>query len=223
MKQQFSFPWELKPAMQRQDYMVSSCNQAALEWAELWPHWGSYASLIWGPKNSGKTHLAHIWAKKSEALFLDPALPEQDVMNIALVQKSLVLDDVAQWLSREELLLHCLNAAKNKNGYILLLAEKPSQQWGVRLPDLASRLNALPQIEIFTPDDDMLRMLLVKLFADRQLQVSPDAIDYAVARLDRSYAALQEFVAATDRISLENRRNITISLIRDIIQAADHD
>jgi len=218
---QSSFEWDAPANLRREDFVVSDCNQSALEWIEIWPHWGNYGSILWGDAGSGKSHLAHIWAKKSHAVFLSNDWDDAAWMKMVMAQNAVIADHADVHL-RPELLLHTLNAIKNKNGSILLLAQKPSQQWAVILPDLSSRLNALPQIEIQPPDDMMLQMLLAKLFADRQILVSPEVVDYAVKRLVRSYAAIQAFVDGCDRISLEKAKPITISLVRQILLQMEH-
>ncbi len=217
---QISFEWPHAVSMRRNNFAVNPSNQTALQWVESWPHWGSYASVIYGPKGSGKTHLAHIWAEKSQAVFLDPSLSENDFIALAQKFKALVIDDADQF-SNPQLLFHTLNSAKNNNGSLLLLARAPASQWNVKLPDVSSRLNALPQIAIATPDQEMLAMLMTKQFADRQMLVDPGVIDYAVVRLNRSYAAIQAFVDMADQFSLEMKRRVTVSLARDIIKELD--
>ena len=214
--QQAGFEWAHKPHMRRSDFMESASNRDALGWVESWPEWGAPAIVIWGKPGSGKTHLSHIWAEKSSAAAIDPRLAEQDLMRIVLAQKNLILDAADQF-GNDRLLFHILNAVKDRGGSLLMLAEKPASAWRTALPDLSSRLLALPQIEIFPPDDEMLKILMTKLFADRQLSVDAAVVDYAVRRLQRSYAAVRAFVDATDRFSLEVRRNITVSLVRQII------
>ncbi|TAH32842.1 MAG: hypothetical protein EYC62_08915 [Alphaproteobacteria bacterium] len=217
---QISFEWPHSVSMRRNNFAVNPSNQTALQWIESWPHWGSYASVIYGPKGSGKTHLAHIWAEKSQGVFLDSKLAEADFMAVAQKFKCLVIDDADQF-TNQQLLFHTLNSAKNNNGSLLLLARSATPQWKVTLPDLSSRLNALPQIAIATPDQEMLAILMTKQFADRQMAVDPGVIDYAVVRLNRSYAAIQAFVDMADQFSLEMKRRVTVSLARDIVQELD--
>ncbi len=155
-------------------------------------------------------------------------MPEQEFMDLALKCKSFIIDDADEFFtdpavknSRQALLLHALNSAKNNNGHLLMLAKNPTARWNADLPDLSSRLNALPQIEIFPPDEAMMAMLITKLFSDRQLLVEPGVIDYVTKRLHRSYAAAYEFVVMSDRFSLESGRMITVSLVREILSQLD--
>ena len=79
----------------------------------------------------------------------------------------------------------------------------------IKLPDLRSRIRALPVAEIFAPDDALLRAVLVKLFADRQLAVEPNVIDYVLVRMERSTEAAQRLVDTADRLALEMQRAVT--------------
>ena len=80
---------------------------------------------------------------------------------------------------------------------------------GLALPDLRSRLNALPHALIAPPDDALLRAVLVKLFADRQLSVEPQIIAYLLVRMERSMEAASRLVAELDHRSLALQRAVT--------------
>jgi chromosomal replication initiation ATPase DnaA len=94
--------------------------------------------------------------------------------------------------------------------------------WGIKLPDLASRLAGARSAELHAPDDILFAALLVKLFADRQLFPSPDAIQYLVTRIERSFKSAQIIVALIDRIALSKQQAVTRSLIGKILASADH-
>jgi len=84
--------------------------------------------------------------------------------------------------------------------------------------DLSSRLRTAPSVEISGPDDTLLAAILVKLFADRQITIDHAVLDYVVPRIERSFAALQTFVAAADKKALEDKRRITVPLARAVLQ-----
>jgi chromosomal replication initiation ATPase DnaA len=94
-------------------------------------------------------------------------------------------------------------------------------RWGVALPDLSSRLAALPVVRIAAPDDALLEAVLVKLFADRQVAVAPDVIAYALRHMDRSFAAVRALVAKADAESLAGQRAVTVPLLRNLL-GKDH-
>ena len=109
-------------------------------------------------------------------------------------------------------MFHLLNLAKEQRRNVLLTARRPPTLWAIRLPDLASRLRALPVVELAAPDDALLRAVLVKLFVDRQLSVDESLISYLVARIERSFAAARAAVAVLDREALRQRRPVTRAL-----------
>ena len=57
-------------------------------------------------------------------------------------------------------------------------------------------------MELGEPDDDLLRRVLVKLFADRQLAVDSAVVDYIVVRMERSLQAANALVDDLDREAL---------------------
>ena len=216
MIRQIRLPLGFKTDYRRDNFIAGRCNQAALDWIELWPNWGCHASWLWGPEGSGKTHLAEIWAERANAAIADKAANGDALLDVLWRGQNLVLDNVLGWLD-ETTLFHVLNAAKNGNNSILLTATVPVSATKVNTPDLRSRLQALPQIGIDAPDDEMLQMLATKLLADRQLRVDAQVIDYAILRLPRSFGAVQQFVATVDEFSLANRRGVTLSLVRQVL------
>jgi chromosomal replication initiation ATPase DnaA len=114
-------------------------------------------------------------------------------------------------------LLHLLNALTEKGGHALLTARTPPARWNVRLPDLRSRLRAIPAVAIAAPGDESLAAILVKLFDDRQLRVEQPVIDWLVAHIERSFEGARRAVDALDAASLEKRREITVALAREIL------
>jgi chromosomal replication initiation ATPase DnaA len=108
---------------------------------------------------------------------------------------------------------------------VLLASRQPAARWGVRLPDLASRLRAITAVEIRAPDDELLRSLLVRLIAAHQLPVTQPVHDWLLRRLPRTAGALREAMARLDSASLAAHRPITVPLARetlaDMLAASD--
>ena len=118
----------------------------------------------------------------------------------------------------ERPLLHLFNALAEKGGHLLIVSRLPPARWGLGLPDLASRLSALPAVRIDPPDDSLVEALLVKLFADRQIIVAPGVVAYLTARLERSFDALLRAVDHLDRESLARHRRVSLPLAREIVE-----
>ena len=118
----------------------------------------------------------------------------------------------------EEALFHQFNALSEAGSSMLILSHIPVARMGWCLPDLASRMRSVNLVRLDPPDDALLRALMEKYFADRQLAVTPAVLDYMVARIERSFAAVQTIAAAMDRESLAQRRSLTMKLAREIME-----
>jgi chromosomal replication initiation ATPase DnaA len=199
----------------RDDFLEGPSNAMALRLVERWPDWPARVVAIVGPEGSGKSHLADIWANKTGARRLSARALDQTAVPRALATGALALENVTEPLD-EVALFHLLNLAKEDDATVLLTARQPPTQWAIRLPDLVSRLRALPVVELAAPDDTLLRAVLVKLFVDRQLAVDESLIRYLVARIERSFAAARAAVAALDREALRQRRPVTRALAAEL-------
>ncbi len=216
---QLSLELRYRPALGREDFLQASCNAQALAWIDLWPSWPASSLIVYGPPGCGKTHLAHVFAARSQASFLAASsLSPVDPPHLLQTAQSVVIEDVQGDSLDEKSLLHLYNGAREAGIYLLLTADLPPARWGIALPDLRSRLLSVPCVEITPPDDSLLEVLLVKLFADRQLSISQDVLAYLVPRMERSFAAARHLVAEADRAALSAHRTITIPLLRSVLE-----
>ena len=117
----------------------------------------------------------------------------------------------------ERALFHLYNLARETGGHLLLTSESAPAHWGIKLPDLRSRLMAAPAVAVGAPDDALLAAILVKLFADRQLRVGGDVIRFLVTHMERSFDAARRLVADLDAAALAARRRITVPLARRVL------
>lgn len=203
-----------RTALGAEDFLPAPCNREALAWLGRWPDWPAPGLILYGPEGCGKTHLARIFAAYAGAFRLEPDAPVDS--EAVATAHALVLDPVLP-LSDELRLLRLYNWQRERGGHLLLTARRPVAAWPIRLPDLASRLRALPAVEVEAPDDALLGALLLKLFQDRQLRVSDGVITYLVQRMERSFAAARRIVAALDALSLKRQRAITVIMVRDLL------
>lgn len=205
-----------RPALGRADFLIAPCNAAAVAWIDRWPEWPAPALALWGPAGSGKTHLLEVWRARSRAVAIAPGmLTSAAVPQLLGEARTVAIDDAQN--ADEEALLHLYNVLAERQGQLLLAAREPPARWTIRLADLRSRLLAAPAVAVEAPDDALLGAVLVKLFADRQLRISEDLIAYLLPRIERSFAAAQEIVAALDTAALAGQRAVTVRLARVLL------
>ena len=113
------------------------------------------------------------------------------------------------------------NCVGERRTTLLLTASQPPELWPVRLPDLLSRLRRATRVEIGSPDDDLMRAVLVKLLFDRQLLVDASVVEFIARRIDRSLDAARALVSRLDAESLSSGRPITRGLAADILRRVD--
>jgi len=203
----------------REDFLAGVSNKAALGLIERWPDWPDRMLALVGPEGAGKSHLAAIWAEIAGARRVSArALGETGLMG-ALATGALVVEDASARLD-ERALFHLLNLVRQEEAFVLITAQTAPASWRVELPDLASRLRAVPVVELSAPDDALLRAVLVKLFADRQLAVDESLIGYLATRIERSFAGARAAVEELDREALRLKRPVTRALAAELLSQA---
>ncbi|HLH95762.1 MAG TPA: chromosomal replication initiator DnaA [Xanthobacteraceae bacterium] len=202
----------------REDFLEAPSNAAALALIERWPDWPGQTMLLLGPEGSGKSHLAAIWATAAGARFLSARALSAVLPPVALATGALVVEDVAAGSFDERALFHLLNLAREEHAFMLLTARTPPAGWILSIPDLASRLKALPAVSLAAPDDALLRGVMVKLFADRQLIADESLISFLANRIERSVASARAVVAELDREAMRRQRPLTRALAAEILR-----
>lgn len=200
----------------REDFLAGASNADALALIERWPDWPDRALVLVGPEGAGKSHLAAIWAESAGARRLaSRALGETDLL-ASLATAALVVEDLAEPFDHRAL-FHLINLVREEEAWLLITARSAPVIWNVALPDLASRLRAIPSVTLRPPDDALLRAVLFKLFADRQLKVDDSLIAYLVTRMERSFTAARAAVETLDREALRLKRPVTRALAAETL------
>jgi chromosomal replication initiation ATPase DnaA len=201
----------------REDFLSGPCNAGPLQLIDAWPDWPANALALVGPEGSGKTHLAMIWAAVAGARVIAARALREAELPSALATGALVVEDAPAGAD-ERALFHLINLAREEQASLLFTASSAPATWRVAIPDLASRLRALPVATLQAPDDIMLRAVIVKLAADRQLALDESVVAYLSTRIERSFAAARAAVIALDNEALRQGRPPTRALAAEIFR-----
>jgi chromosomal replication initiation ATPase DnaA len=211
------------PSLAADDFLVAPCNAEAHAWTgspDLWP---GPASILAGPAGSGKTHLAHLFAHSGGGVLVSAAeLTRENTRSLLEAVPVLAVEDCDATGLDEVALFHLINQGRELGRFLLLTARTVPSSWNVGLPDLRSRLLAMPVAAIGAPDDALLAALLVKLFMDRQIRIGEDVVHFLVGRMERSFAACAMMVERLDHAALAGRRAVTVPLARRILEDEDN-
>lgn len=215
-ERQLALLLEQAPRLGAEDFLVGPANAAAHALVLAWPNWTTSAVLVTGPEGAGKTHLASIWSGLAGAPLVAGEALSKAELEALRTESALAVDGVDR--AEEAALFHLVNLAQERRCHLLLTSrETPSLLWP-RTPDLASRLRAMPQARLGSPDDATLRAVLVKLFDDRQLVVETSVVEYLARRLDRSIGVARLVIEALDREALAQGRRVTRALAAQILE-----
>ena len=216
---QMTLPLDYRPAAGRADFLVSDCNRDALAAVEGWRGWPRGALALAGPARAGKSHLVSVWCAETGA----PALAAADLAGAdpgGLAEGPCAVEDVpaiAGDRAGETALFHLVNRMAAEGRALLLTGRAAPADWGIALPDLASRLAATALARIGPPDDALLSALRVKLAADRGIEITPPAVAYCLGRMERSFAAAEALIARLDSAALARKVAVTRPLAAAIL------
>ena len=205
-----------RQSLQPHEFMPMACNAEALHALDRLLAAGHGVLYVYGQSGVGKSHFLHVAAAR---LGTHPILPEQlppdpTQLNCAVIDALEEADAAAQ-----ERLFHLYNHIQARGGLLVVAAGMPARRLPL-LADLVSRLTTVEHIEMRPPDTAHLELLLVKLAADRQLELEPAVVRYMLRRADRSPRALEAMLDALDAASLTAQKKVTIPLARQVLEAA---
>lgn len=203
-------------------FLPAPCNAQATAMIHQ-ENWPSGKLVLTGQEGAGKTHLLHIWAASASAQVVRATDLAQADLTMLADAGAVALDDASDLAGHDALetaAFHLHNMLAERQGRLLLTARRPVRDWGIRLPDLLSRLQATHHVSLAAPDDALLAGVLEKLFADRQVRISENLIPFLVPRMERSLASAQTLVALLDAESLARKKPISRQLAADVMQTS---
>jgi chromosomal replication initiation ATPase DnaA len=215
---QLAFALPHAESFSRDDFLEGPANAAALSLIESWPEWPNRIMLLAGPEGSGKSHLATIWAQQAGARAISAHALTAATVPAALATGALVVEDLNPQDFDERALFHLMNLAREEEAFVLLTARVPPVAFEIELRDLRSRLRAVPVVTLMPPDDQLLRALIVKFCADRQLNVDETVVGFLATRIERSFAAARHVVEQLDAEALRLGRPVTRALAAELLR-----
>jgi len=216
---QLVFDLPARTALGREDFFVSPANAQAVALIEGWRDWPARKLVLCGPRGAGKTHLVHVWAALAGArIVAAETLARADIPALATGPVAVEdADAIAGQARAEAALFHLHNLVLAEGHALMVTASAPPRHWGLALPDLASRMEAMLLERLGPPDDALLAAVLSKLFADRQLAPAPDCVPYLARRIERTFEAARATVAAIDARALATGRRVTRALAAEVL------
>lgn len=215
---QLAFALPHAESLTRDNFLEGPANAAGIALVDAWPEWPNRIMLLVGPQGSGKSHLATIWAEQSGARSTAARSLTPAAVPGTLATGALVVEDLNPSEVDERALFHLMNLAREDEAYVLITARVPPAALEIELRDLRSRLRAVPVVSLLPPDDRLLRALIVKFCADRQLAVDEAVVSYLATRIERSYAAARQAVELLDTEALRLGRPVTRTLAAELLR-----
>lgn len=194
---QIALPFDWPPDPRDDEFLVSDSNARAIQQLERWSTWPVMALVLTGPRKSGRSLLARIFAAKSGGEIIDDAERQN-----------------------ETAIFHAWNRAQQEHHPLVIVADAAPPEWSVKLPDLRSRLAASPVARLGPPDETLMQALFERQFLRRGLDARPDLIQWLLLRVERSHIAVLRTVDILDQAVLARHKRLSIPLARATLQEA---
>ena len=220
-KDQLIIDMPKRSALDREDFMVNECNQEAIQFIDNFYQRKMKSGVLIGPKGSGKSHLVNVFCKNFEKeKWIISEKKEKDIYRVFQENNVVIIEDIdlIASLDEEKYLFHSINLSKELNKILLLTSGLDLSKINIKTPDLRSRLDSIQSVNILEPNDDLMNILILKLFHDRQILIKPNIISYLMQRVERSYLGISEIVDLIDNVSLSKKKSISINLIKELLR-----
>ena len=220
---QMALPLTFKTFKNRENFIVSKCNEEAVRLIENSSFWQSKrkinsipAAIIFGPKGSGKTHLSYMFKEHNRCEYLSSL----SGFNLDKIEegKNFILDDFIPGENYpSELVMHFLNRVTYQDGSVLFLSNLSPSNMSWKLDDLNSRIRSLISSKINLPDDVLLYSFMVKYSNDKKLLINDKQLLYILKRLNRNFGSVISVIDKLDIYSLEIKEKISYKIIKTIL------
>ena len=188
--EQIALPLDWPQSADDRRFILSDANRDAFEHFRHWSMWPVKATILAGPRRSGRSLLARGFVERVGGRLFDDAERHD-----------------------EEALFHAWNQAQ-ETGKPIVMVVADREAWSVKLPDLRTRLAVTPVARILQPDDALFAALIELLFADRGLHIPGDALKFIAGRVHRDYLTAEQVVEAIDRFAIAERARLSLPTVR---------
>ena len=210
----FKFPF--KTTYYEKDFFVSASNFEAYKLIESWPKWSSKQINIFGPSGCGKTHLINILSKKLKLLSINAKKLDEKINKHVEKFDCIAVENYDENIN-EKFLYSFINQIKQYDKVIIINSSKSLKNFNIDLIDLKSRFNSFLEIKIDLPTDDLIRVIILKIFSDRQIDLGNRNLEFIINNIERSYDKILKFTKDIDDISLSTGKSININLIKKVL------
>ncbi len=201
---------------QNDDFFVSKSNFFAFKLLDSWPHWERNIVNIHGEKYSGKSHLSEIFIKKNKGIIFDAKKFKFTDQKELKLHQNIVVDNFLDDID-EKSIFSLINFIDQNSKYLIINSIKPINKITFKLKDLISRSKNCLEAKIDKPDDELIKVLIVKNLSDKQVIIDKKLIDFVVKRITRSYGKIFEFIYKIDEISLKKKKSIDQKIIKEVL------
>jgi hypothetical protein len=187
---QIALPLDWPQSGDERRFILSDANRDAFDHFRRWSMWPVKATVLTGPRRSGRSLLARGFVARVGGRLFDDAERHD-----------------------EEALFHAWNDAQD-SGRPMVMVVDDSDGWPIALPDLRTRIAVTPVARILQPDDALFSDLIALLFADRGLHIPREAMNFITGRVQRDYLTAEKVVEAIDRFAIAERARLTLPTVR---------
>jgi len=172
-------------------FHITERNAGIVSMLRARDRWPSGALLLLGPTGSGKTHLGNAWNQEFGGAFFDDA---------HMTDHKILFDTINRAL------------AGDISGLLLASTYSP-KDWHVEMPDLNSRLFAMPTFTLAEHDEASLEPILRELFEQAGRVVGQDVVTFVLRQCERSVEALRDLVLELDVAAGSKKADLTKAFV----------
>jgi|TARA_R110001592_G_scaffold4511_9_gene25400 DnaA family protein len=198
---------------------LTQLMQGQLSQVYIWGEPGSGRSLLLSALMASQSNASHAVMLPLKQVVFMPVEMLDGLEQCPLV----VLDDIdalRQWPEWQEAVFHFYNRMKAVGGRLLVTGAQPPADLPLGLADLRSRMAASSVYALPACSDEVRSELLAVAGARRSWNLGDDTVAYLLSRGPRRLGQFWALIEQLDKFTLQQKRPLTIPLIRECMNAA---